>query len=159
MTTRICQSVRKNLSQVARFQNAMRLTCWMRKTLLIPNVTPQHPCSRNTSSVHSGQDLDEAFLLTPYPGMCRSPNLLEKISLEIAARHQLFLCTPHPLVENSLHINDSYKQAVLGRKLPFPLPEPLALRFETSDNAVKEEESFSDKENQVAVMTAEVCQS
>jgi len=114
----------------------------------VPNVTPQHPCSRNTSSVHSGQDLDEAFLLTPYPGMCRSPNLLEKISLEIAARHQLFPCTPHPLVENSLHINDSYKQAVLGENYPFPLPEPLALRFETSDNAVKEEESFSDKENQ-----------
>ena len=114
----------------------------------VPNVTPQQPCSRNTSSIHSGQDLDEAFLLTPYPGMCRSPNLLEKISLEIAARHQLFPCTPHPLVENSLHVNDSYKQAVLGENYPFPLPEPLALRFETSDNAVKEEESFSDKENQ-----------
>lgn len=114
----------------------------------VPNVTPQQPCSRNTSSIHSGQDLDEAFLLTPYPGMCRSPNLLEKISLEIAARHQLFPCTPHPLVENSLHVNDSYKQAVSGENYPFPLPEPLALRFETSDNAAKEEESFSDKENQ-----------
>ena len=114
----------------------------------IPSATPQQPCSRTTSSVRSSQDLDEAFLLTPYPGVCRSPNLLEKISLEIAARHKLFPCTPHPLVEASLHVNDSYKQAVLGENYPFPLPEPLSLRFETSDIAVKEEESCSEEEDE-----------
>lgn len=73
--------------------------------------------------------LDEGFLKTPLP--FHSPNLLEKISLEIAARHQFSPSTPL-LPEGALKINDSYKQAVLGENYLLPIAGPTALKFDAS---------------------------
>ena len=99
-----------------------------RQNSLMMDSTPEH-----CRTVHSSPRLDDAFLVTPFPTVGQSPNLLEKIKTEIAERHRFSPCTPHPLVEASVQVNDSYKEAVLGENYPFPLPEPLSLRFDMSD--------------------------
>ena len=98
------------------------------------------PTPQRCRTIHSSPRLDDAFLVTPFPIIGQSPNLLEKIKTEIAERHQFSPCTPHPLVEASVQVNDSYKEAVLGENYPFPLPEPLSLRFDTSDISTRVED-------------------
>ena len=106
-----------------------------RRNSLMMDSTPQH-----CRTIHSSPRLDDAFLVTPLPGISQSPNLLEKIKTEIAERHRFSPCTPHPLVEASVQVNDSYKEAVLGENYPFPLPEPLSLRFDTSNISTRVED-------------------
>ena len=105
-----------------------------RRNSLMMDSTPQH-----CRTIHSSPRLDDAFLVTPLPRISQSPNLLEKIKTEIAERHRFSPCTPHPLVEASVQVNDSYKEAVLGENYPFPLPEPLSLRFDTSNISTRVE--------------------
>ena len=105
-----------------------------------PRLDSLGPTPQHCGSIHSSPGLDDAFLVTPFPRIGQSPNLLEKIKSEIAERHRFSPCTPHPLVEASVQVNDSYKEAVLGENYPFPLPEPLSLRFDTSDIATNVED-------------------
>ena len=113
-----------------------------------PRLDSLGPTPQHCGSIHSSPRLDDAFLVTPFPRIGQSPNLLEKIKSEIAERHRFSPCTPHPLVEASVQVNDSYKEAVLGENYPFPLPEPLSLRFDTSDIATNVEDTGDMRESE-----------
>lgn len=132
-----CVKAFQSARKVSECNEANLLEEARRNSLMMDSLgpTPQH-----CGSIHSSPRLDDAFLVTPFPRIGQSPNLLEKIKSEIAERHRFSPCTPHPLVEASVQVNDSYKEAVLGENYPFPLPEPLSLRFDTSDIATKVED-------------------
>ncbi len=90
---------------------------------------------RPSYSTPLGTHLDDAFLQTPHlpppsshASNLVSPNLLEKIQVEIASRHQFSPCTPSLLAEGSIKVNDSYREAVLGQDELLPV----SLKFDCS---------------------------
>lgn len=102
-------------------------------------------------STISEAELDKAFLQTPYlPSRCSrvtdtpSPNLLEKIELEIASRHQFSPCTPSLITEASVKVNDSYREAVLGQEDLLPAAHPTCLEFDGSFGGGSEREDTTE---------------
>ena len=82
-------------------------------SLMKGSISSKTAVLRRLSSIHgkaTPMPLDEAFLQIPFPPSANSPNLLEKITSEIALRHNF---TPAPKPINS-HVRPSTDQTSLS---------------------------------------------